>query len=679
MGEYCLASSGMAVEDCRPMRHLALGLALFAGMADAQIVGNGLGTSVSAPTGAVTISGGTSVGTNVFHSFGTFNVATGDSATFSGAGTVTNIIARVTGGASFIDGTLKTAAGANTSLWLLNPAGVAFGPNASLDIAGSFHASTAHALRFGAGGDFDMAGAPAGTLTVSPTAFVFLAPPAAISVNGSQLSVAAGNQLSLVGGDIAISNGATLRAAAGQLSLAGVRSAGSIDAATLAATSVSAYGDITVANSSANTWSTPGAPGPTSGAIIIRGGKLTVAQSTLSTEHTGGTAGGNIDVALAGDLAMNGGLMLATGLGTGAAGDVTVNAAGVSMANGSVIDTSGLDIGAFAGGQSGTTTLNAAGDVSISGGSQVTSVTMTGTGGDVNVTAGGNLNVSGAASMINVVTVGSGTGGNIAVNASNVGLSGGGRISAGNEIAGAIGPSNGNGGNITVNAAAGVAIAGGGIFSSNPAFGNAGTISVTAGSAITLAAGGQISSSAQVGSGGQITLLANDLVSLSNSRITTSVADGSGNGGSIFIDPAFVTLSASQIVADTFNGLGGQIDVITGNLVMDASSFIRAEALGPFGVPGTVQVSAPNVDAGSALGVLAAAYVDPSALLRESCAARGARAGSSFTGAGRGALPAGPDSAGFARYALGTAPAVQAAAALRTASRTASVLQGCSG
>lgn len=662
------------------MRHLALTIVLLAaaGVAQAQIVANGLGTSVNAPAGAVTISGGTSVGNNVFHSFSTFNVATGDSATFTGAGTVTNIIARVTGGASSIDGTLRTAAGANTSLWILNPAGVAFGQNASLDVTGSFHASTAHALKFGASGQFDMAGAPAGTLSVSPTAFVFLSPPAAITVDGATLAVPSGRNLSLVGGNIGIANG-TIHVPSGQLGLASVAGAGEVTlgAGSLAATGTAASSQITLTNASLDTWSTPGAPGPASGSIFIRGGKLSVNQSTVSTEHTGGAAGGGIDIALAGDLAMNGGLLLATGLGTGAAGSISVDATGVSMASGSVIDTSGLDVSTFAGGQSGTTLVNASGDLSLSGGSQITSVTMTGTGGDVVVNAG-NLSVSGAGSMINVVTVGTGTGGDITVNAVNVGLSAGGRISAGNEIVGAIGPSTGNGGSIAVNAVGSVAIggAGSGIFSSNPAFGNAGSISVMAGSAITLAGGGQISTETLVGSGGQITLMATDLVALDHSRITTSVADGSGNGGAIFIDPAFVTLNASQIIADTFNGLGGQIDVITGNLVMDATSLIRAEAFGPFGVPGTVTVSAPNVDAGSALGVLAAAYVDPSALLRESCAARGARAGSSFIGAGRGALPAGPDSAGFARYAFGPAPAVLASST--TPRMSASVLQGCS-
>ncbi|MCP4109501.1 MAG: filamentous hemagglutinin N-terminal domain-containing protein, partial [Desulfobacteraceae bacterium] len=66
---------------------------------------------------------GTQAGTNLFHSFQKFNIHSNESATFSGPGSVQNIIGRVTGGdISWIDGTLRsTIPGAD--LYLLNPAG----------------------------------------------------------------------------------------------------------------------------------------------------------------------------------------------------------------------------------------------------------------------------------------------------------------------------------------------------------------------------------------------------------------------------------------------------------------------------------------------------------------------------------------------------------------------------
>src|SRR5688572_1917869 len=48
-------------------------------------------------------------GSNLFHSFGQFNVPTGGSATFAGPATIANILSRVTGGQpSSIDGVLRS-------------------------------------------------------------------------------------------------------------------------------------------------------------------------------------------------------------------------------------------------------------------------------------------------------------------------------------------------------------------------------------------------------------------------------------------------------------------------------------------------------------------------------------------------------------------------------------------
>jgi filamentous hemagglutinin family protein len=141
-------------------------------------------------------------GSNLFHSFGAFNVPTGGSATFTGPPTIANILSRVTGGQpSAIDGLLRSEiAGAN--LFLLNPSGVLFGPNASLDVRGSFHVSTADFLRFGDGAKFSANLGQESMLTVAPpTAFGFLGSnPAGLTIQGGSLKVSEGKALSVGGG-----------------------------------------------------------------------------------------------------------------------------------------------------------------------------------------------------------------------------------------------------------------------------------------------------------------------------------------------------------------------------------------------------------------------------------------------------------------------------------------------
>jgi filamentous hemagglutinin family protein len=94
------------------------------------------------------------LGKNLFHSFERFGIETGGKVTFTGPDGLKNVISRVTGGApSSIDGTLASKV-RGADVWLLNPAGILFGPHARLDVPGSFHASTADELRFEDGAVF---------------------------------------------------------------------------------------------------------------------------------------------------------------------------------------------------------------------------------------------------------------------------------------------------------------------------------------------------------------------------------------------------------------------------------------------------------------------------------------------------------------------------------------------
>lgn len=167
-----------------------------------------LGTTISTDgAGLFEIDGGTIRGANQFHSFDNFSVGTGDAAFFNGPQGIENILSRVTGAApSEIDGFLASSIpGAN--LFLMNPAGIMFGPNAQLDVSGSFHATTANYIGLADGTQFSAVPSPAADALLTaaaPAAFGFLTDnPATIDLDTSSLLVgAAGQTLSFVGGTV---------------------------------------------------------------------------------------------------------------------------------------------------------------------------------------------------------------------------------------------------------------------------------------------------------------------------------------------------------------------------------------------------------------------------------------------------------------------------------------------
>ncbi|MEM9217479.1 MAG: filamentous hemagglutinin N-terminal domain-containing protein [Cyanobacteria bacterium P01_F01_bin.150] len=116
------------------------------------------------------IHGGAPRANLLFHSFSEFKVEEGRGAYFANPAGIESILSRVTGPhPSSILGRLGVLGEAN--MFLLNPNGILFGPNASLDIAGSFMATTADGFSFSDGQIFsavDPKGPPLLTVNVRP-------------------------------------------------------------------------------------------------------------------------------------------------------------------------------------------------------------------------------------------------------------------------------------------------------------------------------------------------------------------------------------------------------------------------------------------------------------------------------------------------------------------------------
>lgn len=159
-------------------------------------------------------------GANLFHDFERFGLSRDEIANFLSNPDIRNILARVSGGeASFIDGLIQVSGG-ESNLFLMNPAGIIFGTNARLDVAADFMATTATGIGFAEGwfnatGDNDYA-----SLVGTPSRFAFATDQPGSLVNAGTLSVAAGQNLSLLVGTVI--NTGVLSAPSGTITVSAV-------------------------------------------------------------------------------------------------------------------------------------------------------------------------------------------------------------------------------------------------------------------------------------------------------------------------------------------------------------------------------------------------------------------------------------------------------------------------
>jgi filamentous hemagglutinin family protein len=549
--------------------------------AEPSITADGsLGTNVALDQSNYTISEGTIRGGNQFHSFGQFNVFQGESATFTGPNTINNIIGRVTGGSqSFIDGLLRSEInGAN--LYLLNPGGVLFGPNASLDVSGSFHVSTADFVRLGNDGILYASLSENSVLTIDPpSAFGFLAAsPAGISFQQSMLEVPGGKTLSVVGGDIEIAGG-NFNAPGGRVDIASVASPGEVvpntgGAPDLETGSFENLGTIAISEALID------AGGAGGGTVVIRGGRFLLNQSSVFasvTEAGSAEPGAGIDV----NVRENAVLEEST-MGTNVFGGANTDSGGVRIT---------------------------ADNIEIKNFSQIQSVAFPGSGatsGDIAVTAGNDL-VLDNGSLIRTGTGGTGDSGDIIARSRTL------VVRDGSVFLSPVFDGSGNGGNIDISAEAielsntkfpGY-LTGINTSTSDPGTGKAGDVMVNTES-LQMFAGTEISSPTfGSGQGGNISVTGDGNLSIQGSESLqpwqTGIfvnTFGSGQGGSLELTANSLDMtSRTSISVGTFwTGDAGNTLINVGNLELKDVSYITTSGLfGAGGNAGNLEVIADRI------------------------------------------------------------------------------------
>ena len=568
------------------------------------------------------ITGGTQAGRNLFHSFQTFSVPTGGRALFSNGSDIQNIFSRVTGNsASTIDGIIQANGSAN--LFFLNPHGIIFGKNASLNVGGSFVATTANAIQFGNLGSFSASepNSPA-LLTVNPTALFYnqinagtsiqnnssvpsgLDPSNTVSATG--LRVPDGRSLLLVGGDVSMTNGG-LFAFGGRVELGGLSAPGAIGLVSNNSNDFSLSfptnvqrGDVSLSNGASVNVAAGGG-----GNIVVNARNLSLATGSTLVAGIGqglgnvGTQAGDVTINATGDVKLDGNPsdirndVQARAIGNG--GNISVSSNSLELTNGAQ-----LEARTFGQGNPGNVTVNASSSISFDGrftnsdGSFIASgildnvgqinnnlnSSVKGNGGNIQITTPQLSFTNGA--QIEASTFGQGNAGNVIINAPNiVSLNGSGSI-----IFSTVGLVNnnqnnlaiGSGGNIQINTGQLSLTNGAQLQTSTFGQGSAGNVVINATKSVSLTDSGTDAFSTvgtvnnpqnnlAIGNGGNIQITTSELSLASGAALVASTY-GQGNAGSVIVNaPNSVSLngSGSAIFSTVGSSNSNQNNIVRGN------------------------------------------------------------------------------------------------------------------
>jgi len=521
-------------------------------------------SSVTRESNIFNITGGTSAGNNLFHSFEQFSVPTGSTAYFNNAVDIQNIISRVTGKSiSNIDGLIQANGTAN--LFLMNPNGIIFGPNASLNIGGSFLATTASSFKFPDGSFFGATPSsqdqPLLTIT-APVGLNMGSNPGTIQVQGpgheikyedltkegerprfdtsfTGLQVKPGKTLALVGGNVSLKGG-VLTSEAGRIEIGSFDSNQLVNLVPvqegwkLGYEGTPSFRDILFSGKAfVNT------TGDGSGSIAVAGRNINfTSQSILLADTLGDKNGGEISI-VGDSIVFNQSSISSNTFSSGNAGQIKLDANNIKIEN-----KSSASIQTGNRGDAGNINIRA-NSLTIESESALASITQansTGKAGDINITVKGPLAIASAGIVTD--TFGTGNAGKISINANSL------RIEDSRVSSTVVNAS--QAGEINLNVADSLAIKGTDITTGTSGTGDAGKISINANS-FQFEDGGVQSNTEKnsTGKAGEININVADSLELSNNAGISTDSLSQGDAGKIDIRANSFLLENSGVGSNT--------------------------------------------------------------------------------------------------------------------------------